>query len=1583
MASCSLTTDSPCFGRLCGLGSSRLEAAAATTQLSLSASLGAFKTANFDAEILCFPSMQVMKKIQKVAMIRPAKKRQEISGPGPKKCPDEFLEKKAFEIDANASVEGVIETKAEAGLPGQLDRSGGKLDKSTNVLLSPVHLYNAKLVASVKEKKVRKRKRKLPKKVRDEEGLGEGNEDEPEEPKMKRRLKDGKSIHKKEFPQKVPGTSFKICANCGTVAEKTKAKKCQNCKKFFFNHWAKRCRIPPCPTCHYSRKAKTRERIPAQCERCGSLLPPSSLDQVQEYDSIHESRFNFYMEIHQEQSSVTERCGEGPGEGDRCLLRGDPRLDSSLPVNVSSLQPAAICSEHGTAMSQDSDSSSPNGVDEFEENNHPPLSQRDNRAATNGNKDDALISARALGGEGGVDGQRLVSVKTSRHVSLDFNDLEECTIREDLEGEGSGIGKRSAYFLPEINTVMTSPIIKSSAELCRSLDAHSEYHPKDPSDESDELVHFSKEQSKICSHANSGGSSNLERRVGVKVVEREGRGGGATASSEEDNADEDKKDVEAVLESKGESWAKQGILLSPMSFQRSNNSHTSFQMQPQSASHHSPLSSHSPHKTLIPTLLDSMLSPPLSGTTTGGKFLPVCAPCTSPPIMAPSGSPFLTPWTSPVMSPSIVSFGAHSVMMSTSIYPVTSTVTSSNPAGTCAVVPPSVFSILDPSTSLAKNPPSVVMPPSVPSVIALAPSSGLSVTTSSSPVVPLVSSTILATACTSTNSTGTYSTPNLPLPKVSSTQAKHALTGSQTMLAATDCYNYRSPSNAVCSDATAGLALDVRKKSHPSSSLSVSDRNSLASALLKWQSCKVLPLTSEMESKPATLKRCQPPSLVSITPCDEYLSDAPYSLPHSPRVTIVTPPPLQNIKECPTGEKCQSISRSVISGISLIKSSSGSLPNCSSLQSTKSCLPPPLLSVSLSKSLAGSSMDATTATRLTSSRTTAVNVISSISAHPRTSKFANVASSNALASSPLLPVQNSPASEKTPCRAANATLRDMHQQNIPGGEGRQMMGDGESMGGEGITSLVLPSSSFQRLDLALSSNSPNSSNKIRVSLLKDSSEPGQDRIHSSPSPSLSPLFPSSSPLFPLSSPLFPSSTRLTTNFSDFPRYMSSVAVGALSSSSGCSASSSTKPHITTTSVWNSGTGGLLGPVPPGNIAVLPLSATVAPLVGYATPTSKLQKFAGSPKLAVISSAESVASKSSRAIRNQSGSNANGIGVIRNVVVSAQPAAEDGLSIPDALSSRNSSSFPNEDLDSKLEIASSNTCSNSQQLMSRSRPCPVLDLEPKVDTITIERLASNVHMRINSALSSGVSKSSLEEAHYSKNTVTLPLPLVPTPLALPLVPTSLALPLVPTSLALPLVPTSLALPLVPTSQVTGGASRTTGNYRRILPNLSKYPSAFPNISNIPTSHPTSSLTTLTSSSSFSHIRTPGLVTVHVCSSIPATLSLSSIMTPSISQAGSGGRPWGGGGAPPTYPDLGGNLVAKKLPHISSYTTSGGISSYPTIIKHRSVVAGGGNVMVTPLSPSLLPAVRTVAQIVTNTMGAKEVKGSHLLSVILLL
>ena len=86
------------------------------------------------------------------------------------------------------------------------------------------------------------------------------------EPKRKKRICKG------SLP-KIEKLTMKTCENCGTTTNKLRAKKCQTCRKFFYSHWASRCRIPPCPVCHYSRKARGCTFLPKTCERCGHLLP--------------------------------------------------------------------------------------------------------------------------------------------------------------------------------------------------------------------------------------------------------------------------------------------------------------------------------------------------------------------------------------------------------------------------------------------------------------------------------------------------------------------------------------------------------------------------------------------------------------------------------------------------------------------------------------------------------------------------------------------------------------------------------------------------------------------------------------------------------------------------------------------------------------------------------------------------------------------------------------------------------------------------------------------------------------------------------------------------------------------------------------------------------------------------------------------------------------------------------------------------------------------------------------------------------------------------------------------------------------
>ena len=99
-------------------------------------------------------------------------------------------------------------------------------------------------------------------------------------------------LKKKKKPKNpVP---LKICDNCSTQAVLHKAKKCHNCGKFFYDHWAKRCRIPPCPRCHFSRRSGGIKNLPTHCERCNhplSISPISSssppIDESSSPEELH------------------------------------------------------------------------------------------------------------------------------------------------------------------------------------------------------------------------------------------------------------------------------------------------------------------------------------------------------------------------------------------------------------------------------------------------------------------------------------------------------------------------------------------------------------------------------------------------------------------------------------------------------------------------------------------------------------------------------------------------------------------------------------------------------------------------------------------------------------------------------------------------------------------------------------------------------------------------------------------------------------------------------------------------------------------------------------------------------------------------------------------------------------------------------------------------------------------------------------------------------------------------------------------------------------------------------------------------
>ena len=132
-------------------------------------------------------------------------------------------------------------------------------------------------------------------------------------------------------------------------------------------------------------------------------------------------------------------------------------------------------------------------------------------------------------------------------------------------------------------------------------------------------------------------------------------------------------------------------------------------------------------------------------------------------------------------------------------------------------------------------------------------------------------------------------------------------------------------------------------------------------------------------------------------------------------------------------------------------------------------------------------------------------------------------------------------------------------------------------------------------------------------------------------------------------------------------------------------------------------------------------------------------------------------------------------------------------------------------------------------------------------------------------------------------------------------------------------TSLSLPTISATTIVGvGPCQTSGSYRHIPPNLSKYYSTlFPNTSfSFLTSCPsTLSLVDSTSLSSFFHIRKPGLVTVEICCSIPATLRLSSSKLLTICQASGDSAT---GAISPPYSN--GNLESKKSSHSPPSTSS---------------------------------------------------------------
>ena len=146
---------------------------------------------------------------------------------------------------------------------------------------------------------------------------------------------------RREAPKKLPGTSLNICSNCGTVADKIKAKKCKNCQKFFFEHWAKRCRIPPCPNCHFSRKSRGCEVVPQFCERCGHPLKSDAKMDGEQGGSVGEassvitegestsdtSSFQLSEDFHD-----IDNLSQSEDDDDESVLEDDIEKDSSLTI---------------------------------------------------------------------------------------------------------------------------------------------------------------------------------------------------------------------------------------------------------------------------------------------------------------------------------------------------------------------------------------------------------------------------------------------------------------------------------------------------------------------------------------------------------------------------------------------------------------------------------------------------------------------------------------------------------------------------------------------------------------------------------------------------------------------------------------------------------------------------------------------------------------------------------------------------------------------------------------------------------------------------------------------------------------------------------------------------------------------------------------------------------------------------------------------------------------------------------------------------------------------------------------------------
>ena len=168
----------------------------------------------------------------------------------------------------------------------------------------------------------------------------------------------------REAPKKLPGTSLNICSNCGTVADKIKAKKCKNCQKFFFEHWAKRCRIPPCPNCHFSRKSRGCEVVPQFCERCGHPLKGDAKMDGEQRGSVGEassiitegesisdtSSFQLSEDLHD-----IDNLSQSEDEDDESVLEDDVEKDSCLATADISKAEQADEQAHKSALSESCD----------------------------------------------------------------------------------------------------------------------------------------------------------------------------------------------------------------------------------------------------------------------------------------------------------------------------------------------------------------------------------------------------------------------------------------------------------------------------------------------------------------------------------------------------------------------------------------------------------------------------------------------------------------------------------------------------------------------------------------------------------------------------------------------------------------------------------------------------------------------------------------------------------------------------------------------------------------------------------------------------------------------------------------------------------------------------------------------------------------------------------------------------------------------------------------------------------------------------------------------------------------------------